>query len=92
MGRAEITIDVIAAEMNMSVRTLRRHLTREGSSFREILRMHRRTMMESILRVDDARLDDLAGRLNYSDGAVVSRAFKSWTGSSPRQYVKSRRD
>lgn len=92
VGRAAVTIDVVAAEMNMSVRTLRRHLVQEGSSFREILRAHRRTMMESILRANDARLADLAGRLSYSDGAVLSRAFKSWTGMSPRQYAKSQRD
>jgi AraC-like DNA-binding protein len=92
VGRADVTVDVIAAEMSMSVRSLRRHLAAEGSSFRQILRLHRRTMMESILRTDDARLGDLAGRLNYSDGAVLSRAFKSWTGMSPRQYAKSKRD
>jgi AraC-like DNA-binding protein len=92
VGRAALTIEVIAEEMNMSVRGLRRRLTEEGSSFREILRLHRKTLMESILNADDARLNDLATRLNYSDGTVLSRAFKSWTGMSPRQYVKSRRD
>lgn len=92
VGRSVLTIDVIAQEMNMSVRSLRRRLTEEGSSFREILRAHRKTLMESVLSADDARLDDLASRLSYSDGAVLSRAFKSWTGMSPRQYVKSRRD
>lgn len=92
VGRADVTIDVIAAEMNMSVRSLRRHLSAEGSSFRQILRVHRRTMMETILSSDDARLGDLAGRLNYSDSAVLSRAFKTWTGMSPRQYIKSKRD
>lgn len=91
VGRAAVTIEVVADELNMSVRSLRRHLTQEGSSFRQILRMHRRTMMESILRADDAGLADLAGRLSYSDGAVLSRAFKSWTGMSPRQYAKSQR-
>lgn len=91
VGRDTVTIDVVAAEMNMSVRSLRRHLHNEGSSFRQLLRAHRRTMMESILRADDAHLADIAGRLSYSDGAVLSRAFKSWTGMSPRQYVKSRR-
>jgi AraC-like DNA-binding protein len=91
VGRAALTIDVIATEMNMSVRSLRRHLQKEGSSFRKLLQAHRRTMMESILRADDAHLADVAGRLSYSDGAVLSRAFKSWTGMSPRQYVKSRR-
>lgn len=92
VGHVDVTIDVVAAEMSMSVRTLRRHLAAEGSSFRQIVQSHRRTMMESILRTHDARLGDLAGRLNYSDGAVLSRAFKSWTGMSPRQYIKSKRD
>lgn len=92
VGRAALTIDVIAADMNMSARNLRRRLTEEGTSFREILRAHRKALMESVLNADDARLNDLAGRLSYSDGAVLSRAFKSWTGMSPRQYVKSRRD
>jgi len=92
VGRSALTIDVIAEQMNMSVRNLRRRLTEEGSSFREILRAHRKTLMESVLNADDARLNDLASRLGYSDGAVLSRAFKSWTGVSPRQYVKSRRD
>lgn len=92
VGRAELTIEVIAQEMNMSVRNLRRRLAQEGSSFRQILQAHRKTVMESVLNADDARLSDLASRLNYSDGAVLSRAFKSWTGMSPREYVKSRRD
>ncbi|MEP7244935.1 MAG: AraC family transcriptional regulator [Gammaproteobacteria bacterium] len=92
VGRADVTFDGIATEMNMSVRSLRRRLMQEGSSFRKILRLHRKTLMESVLRTDDARLAELAGRLNYSDGAVLSRAFKSWTGMSPRQFVKSRRD
>lgn len=91
VGRAAVKIDTVAAELNMSVRTLRRHLEAEGTSFRQILRKHRLTMIESILRADDAHLGDIAGRLNYSDGAVLSRAFKSWTGLSPRQYAKSRR-
>ncbi len=91
VGRAAVRFDTVAAELNMSVRTLRRHLEAEGTSFRQILRTHRLTMIESILRADDAHLGDIAGRLNYSDGAVLSRAFKSWTGLSPRQYAKSRR-
>jgi len=89
LGRASVAIDVIAAEMNMSVRSLRRHLTEEGTSFRQMLQEHRRTMIETVLRSDGARLCDLAGRMGYSDSAVLSRAFKAWTGLSPRAYIKS---
>ena len=89
LGRTSVTIDAVAAEMNMSVRSLRRHLTDEGTSFRQLLQQHRRTMIETILRSEDARLSDLANRLSYSDSAVLSRAFKTWTGVSPRQYTKT---
>ena len=89
LGRTSVTFDTLAADMNMSIRSLRRHLTDEGTSFRQLLQQHRRSMIESILRSEGARLSDLAGRLNYSDSAVLSRAFKTWTGVSPRQYSKT---
>jgi AraC-like DNA-binding protein len=92
LGRARVTIEAIAADMGMSVRSLRRHLTEEGNSFRQLLQEHRRIMTETILRAEGARLEDLAGRLSYSDSTVVSRAFKSWTGMSPRQFSKTKRD
>ncbi|HVW70605.1 MAG TPA: helix-turn-helix domain-containing protein, partial [Steroidobacteraceae bacterium] len=91
LGRTEVTIEAVAAEMNMSVRSLRRHLTEEGTSFRQILQAHRRTAIEAILRSNGARLSDLASRLSYSDSAVLSRAFKTWTGMSPRAYAKSQK-
>jgi AraC-like DNA-binding protein len=92
LGHAKVTIDVVATEMSVSVRTLRRYLTEEGTSFRQILQEHRRTTIEAILRSEHARLADLACRLNYSDRAALSRAFKSWTGMSPREYARNRRD
>jgi len=89
LGHTPLTIGAVAAEMNMSVRSLRRHLTEEGTSFRQLLQQHRRAMIETILRCEGARLSNLARRLNYSDSAVLSRAFMTWTGVSPRQYAKS---
>ena len=86
-----MTVDAIAAEMGISVRSLRRHLASERTSFRQILQSHRRCAIEAILCSDGARLSDLANRLSYSDSAVLSRAFKSWTGVSPRAYAKLRK-
>jgi len=91
LGRAVVSIEAVAAEMNMSVRSLRRHLAQEGTSFRQILQGHRRVAMEAILNSNGARLSDLANRMNYSDSAVLSRAFKSWTGMSPRDYARSQK-
>jgi len=91
LGRGELTINAVASEMSMSVRTLRRHLSEEGTSFRQMLQGHRRTAVEAVLRSSGTRLTDLASRLSYSDAAVLSRAFKAWTGLSPRQYAKSQK-
>lgn len=88
LGRAKVTVEALAAEMSMSVRSLRRHLAAERTSFRQILQAHRRTAIEAILCSDGARLTDLASRLSYSDSAVLSRAFKTWTGMSPRTYAR----
>jgi AraC-like DNA-binding protein len=91
LGRGAASIEAIAAEMGMSVRSLRRHLSAEGTSFRHLLQEHRRTAVEAILRSDGGRLSDLASRVSYSDSAVLSRAFKAWTGQSPRSFLKSRK-
>jgi len=88
LGRSEVGIETAAAEMKMSVRTLRRHLAEEGTTFRQILQAHRRTAIEAMLSSNGARLSDVASRLSYSDSAVLSRAFKNWTGMSPSAYAR----
>jgi AraC-like DNA-binding protein len=90
LGRASVEIDDVAAEMNLSGRSLRRHLEQEGTSFREVLKEQRRSKLEAILKEGDAPLSMLAEALSYSDRAVLSRAFRSWTGTSLRRYSKRR--
>lgn len=91
LGRADVSIETVAAEMKMSVRSLRRHLSEEGSTFRRLLQAHRRTAIEAVLNADGARLSDLASRMSYSDSAVLSRAFKNWTGMSPSAYARQKK-
>ena len=49
LGRSDLGIETLAAEMKMSVRSLRRHLAEEGTTFRQILQAHRRTAIEAML-------------------------------------------
>jgi AraC-like DNA-binding protein len=90
LGRAGVEIDDVAAEMNLSGRSLRRRLEQQGTSFRGILKEQRRSKLEAILKEADAPLSMLAEALSYSDPAVLSRAFRSWTGTSLREYSKRR--
>jgi AraC-like DNA-binding protein len=88
LGREPPSIESTASQLGMSARTLRRRLGHAGTSFRRLLEHQRRLKMESVLRHGPVPLSTLAGWLGYSDAAVLSRAFKSWTGMSPARFSK----
>lgn len=87
LGRASVELDIIAKELSLSTRSLRRKLEEEGTSFREILQAQRFRKAETLLSGGRLRISELAASLGYSDVGVFSRAFKAWTGLSPRDYV-----
>lgn len=91
LGWGAVDIESIAAEMSVSARSLRRHLSCEGTSFRRILQEQRYAEMRTVLAQGAAPLVALADRLSYSDSSALSRAFKSWTGVSPREYARTHR-
>jgi AraC-like DNA-binding protein len=91
LGRELPSIESTAARLGMSPRTLRRRLAQAGTSFRHLLQQQRRLKIESVLKHGPVSLSTLAGWLSYSDAAVLSRAFKSWTGISPAHFSKQRR-
>jgi AraC-like DNA-binding protein len=91
LGREPPSIESAASQLGMSPRTLRRRLARAGTSFRHLLEQQRRLKIESVLKHGPVSLSTLAGWLSYSDAAVLSRAFKSWTGVSPACFSKRRR-
>jgi AraC-like DNA-binding protein len=89
LGHAALSLETTAARFGMSSRTLRRRLSDEKTSFRKLLQMQRRSKIEAILSDGQVPLTTLAGRVSYSDGAVLSRAFKRWTGASPAEYLRA---
>jgi AraC-like DNA-binding protein len=79
-------MEAIAAEMNMTSRTLRRHLTAEGANFRELLEEVRSTLaVELMVR---ARLThaEIAERLGYADVTTFIEAFRRWKGMPPSEF------
>lgn len=78
----ECTLEECAADLHFSARTLRRGLTREGTSYRAIHDDVRRSLAHDLIR--DTRLPrtQIAERLGYRDWSSFSRAMRRW-GSSP---------
>jgi len=90
LGEANLELPMIAQELGLSLRTLQRRLSEEGISYRALLENVRRRIAEATL-VDHARVIDVAASLGYGDSTVLSRAFRRWTGTSPRRFARDRR-
>ena len=77
----------VAAEIfETSVKTLRRRLAEAGTSYREILASARFNVARRLLGDRDMRLIDVAQSLGYRDPGSFSRAFRAWSGLTPRAY------
>jgi AraC-like DNA-binding protein len=76
----------VARSLGMSPRNLQRHLADEGTSFKTLLEEARLTLARNY--VDEGRLSvtEIAFILGFADTSTFSRAFKRWTGKSPRDF------
>jgi AraC-like DNA-binding protein len=80
------SIEVVAAELAVSVRTLQQRLAEEGTRFSQVLTDARRDLAEEFLRSGEVGNDEIAYLLGYSEVSVFSRSFKKWTGQNPSAY------
>jgi AraC-like DNA-binding protein len=85
------TVENIAARQHISVRTLQRRLRDWGFSFEEIVDDVRRTEAIRHIIAGENSAMEIAFLLGYSDQAHFTRAFKRWTGLSPREYANAHR-
>jgi AraC-like DNA-binding protein len=81
----------VARRLNLSARTVERHLLEEGSSLRAIKDALRRDMALSRLRASDQPVAQIAAGLGYADTSTFFRAVTAWTGASPTAYRKRAR-
>lgn len=77
------SLDRVASHLNMSTRSLKRKLQREGSSFRNLVDAYRISQARQLLHNPGLRISDIATQLGYTAPANFTRAFRKWTGLSP---------
>jgi AraC-like DNA-binding protein len=70
----------------MSPRTLQRGLAYEGTSHSALLDDVRRALALQHIGDASVSITAIAYMLHFSDPAAFARAFKRWTGASPRGY------
>jgi AraC-like DNA-binding protein len=86
-GRSEL--EAVAARLAVSPRTLQRRLQAEGSSYATLLDDVRRELAMRLLRGRALAVYEVAFLLGYSEPSTFHRAFRRWTGTSPRAFRQS---
>ena len=84
------SLESVARELGMSARSLQRHLRDLGSSFNALADEVRQATAHLYLEQPDMALAEISYLLGFADQSAFNRAFKRWTGSTPKQ-VRNRR-
>ncbi|MRH88974.1 helix-turn-helix domain-containing protein [Nocardia sp. SYP-A9097] len=80
----------IAADLNISVRTLRCRLAAEGTTFRELSSETIGLLAEELLGTG-LTVESVADRLGYASVSAFGTAFRTWRGQTPGQYARANR-
>ena len=79
-------IEEIAAYLNLSVRSTQRKLQDFGTSYSLVLDGIRKELALTYLRQTQNSMLYVSERLGFSEQSAFQRAFKRWTGTTPRRY------
>ena len=79
-------LEAVAASLAMSTRSLSRKLADEGPSFRDIKDAVRRDRAIDRLVRSSKPIAQIAIEVGFDDLSAFHRAFRAWTGSTPKVY------
>lgn len=91
-GRSELarpTLDVVARDLGTSVRSLRRRLQEERAQFSDLVEDARSMQAKRMLQEAPLQIQEAAHALGFVTASAFSRAFKRWTGMTPKAYRKA---
>lgn len=80
-----------AAALGYSERGLRRHLERNGMSYRNLTEQVRESRAKELLSGTAQPIQAIAHALGYESPSNFARSFKRWTGSTPTEYRAAHR-
>ncbi len=81
------TLEVVAAKLNTSGRTLRRRLNAEGQTFQALLDESRFSLAKQHIESGRISIPEISFLLGFSEPSAFHRAFRRWTGTTPQAYA-----
>lgn len=82
----EVGAEIVARALGFSRQTLFRKLKTEEVTYKQVLDALRERMALRYLNGAKASVNEIAYLVGFSEPAAFSRAFKRWTGKSPREF------
>lgn len=86
LSSSAVTKQRVADKLCMSSRSLQMKLAAKDTSFQEILDSTRHSLALGYLEQSAISVTEAAYLLGFSDVSNFTRAFKRWTGKSPRKF------
>jgi AraC-like DNA-binding protein len=84
----ELDTEAIASKLGVNLRTLQRRIKEQGTTLKGLIEQARYHSAKTLLLTDELSTEQVAYRLGYSDISNFMRAFKRWSGSTPKQFKR----
>ena len=84
----EPVLEKVAERMHMSERKLQRLLTSESTSYQKVLDAYRQEKAEQWLNDTGKSIKQVSDLLGFGNQSAFTRAFKRWTGKTPKQMLR----
>lgn len=81
-----LSLEDVAANFNITARTLQRKLQEEGVTFQQLADSARKSLAIHFLESGKYQVKEISNMLGYNELSAFSRAFKRWTGKTPVTY------
>jgi len=79
-------MEALAKQLHVSARTLQRRLAEHQTTFQDAVDAVRCELARQYLRDSHLGVSEVAFLLGYSELSTFDRAFKRWTGRTPREF------
>ena len=77
----------VTGMLHITPRTLQRKLKEEGATFQSIAESVKSELAIGLLKSRALTVNEIAYKLGYAEPSVFRRAFKKWTGMTPKAHI-----
>lgn len=88
LHKGDVAMETVAKQLGLSQRSLQRRLKDEETGYEALLDALRHRMALNYLSGGRTSVNETAYLVGFADPSAFSRAFKRWTGSSPRSWLE----